>query len=55
MRSNCRANDGRVGVEIPFQFLLMVPYILTSVILVGLMGRSRPPAALAVPYEKEEA
>ena len=27
MRLNCRANDGRVGVEIPFQFLLMVPYI----------------------------
>ena len=44
-----------VGLDIPFQFLLIVPYVLTIVILVGLVGRSRPPAALAMPYEKEEA
>jgi simple sugar transport system permease protein len=42
-----------VGFQIPFQFLLMLPYVLTIIILVGLVGRARPPASLAVPYEKE--
>ena len=32
--------------HIPDQFLKMLPYILTMVVLAGLVGRSRPPAAL---------
>lgn len=32
--------------NIPDQFLKMLPYILTMVVLAGLVGRSRPPAAL---------
>jgi len=40
------------GVEIPSDFLLMLPYILTLVALTGFIGRSNPPAAAGVPYEK---
>jgi len=40
------------GVEIPSDFLLMLPYVLTLVALTGFIGRSNPPAAAGVPYEK---
>lgn len=40
------------GVNIPSDFLLMLPYILTLVALAGFIGRSIPPAASGVPYEK---
>ena len=39
-----------LGFGIPFQFLLMTPYILTILVLVFAVGRSEAPAALAVPY-----
>jgi simple sugar transport system permease protein len=40
------------GVNIPSDFLLMLPYILTLVALAGFIGRSTPPAAAGVPYQK---
>lgn len=42
-----------VGTQIPFQFLLMVPYILTILALAGFVGRNKGPAASGVPYIKE--
>ncbi|HLV36903.1 MAG TPA: ABC transporter permease [Spirillospora sp.] len=42
-----------LGVTLPPQFLQMTPYIVTIVVLAGLVGRSRAPAADGVPYEKE--
>jgi simple sugar transport system permease protein len=41
------------GEDIPVQFIQMVPYILTIVVLAGFIGHSRPPRALGVPYAKE--
>lgn len=41
-----------VGVNIPSEFLLMLPYLLTLIALAGFIGRSNPPAAVGVPYEK---
>ena len=41
------------GDDIPVQFIQMVPYILTIVVLAGFIGSSRPPKALGIPYQKE--
>ncbi|MFN2196206.1 MAG: ABC transporter permease [Anaerolineales bacterium] len=40
-------------LNIPHQFIGMLPYLLTIVVLAGFGGRARPPAAEGVPYEKE--
>jgi general nucleoside transport system permease protein len=41
------------GEDIPVQFIQMVPYVLTIVVLAGFIGHSRPPRALGRAYEKE--
>lgn len=41
------------GLNIPHQFIGMLPYLLTIIVLAGLGGRARPPAADGVPYTKE--
>jgi len=41
------------GDDIPVQFIQMVPYILTIIVLAGFIGSSRPPRALGIPYQKE--
>ena len=38
---------------IPAEVLLMLPYIITIVVLAGVVGRSRGPASSGTPYEKE--
>ncbi|MGB1250207.1 MAG: ABC transporter permease [Candidatus Promineifilaceae bacterium] len=40
-------------IAIPSQFLLMAPYIITMVVLAGVVGRSQMPAADGQPYSKE--
>jgi simple sugar transport system permease protein len=40
-------------IHIPHQFIGMLPYLLTIVVLAGFVGRSRPPAAVGTPYERE--
>lgn len=40
-------------INIPHQFIGMLPYLLTIVVLAGFVGRARPPAADGIPYEKE--
>ena len=42
------------GEDIPVQFIQMVPYVLTIVVLAGFIGSSRPPKALGIPYQKEQ-
>ena len=42
------------GEDIPVQFIQMVPYVLTIVVLAGFIGQSRPPRALGIPYQKEK-
>jgi len=41
------------GDNLPVQFIQMVPYVLTMIVLAGFIGHSRPPRALGRPYEKE--
>lgn len=38
---------------IPAELLLMLPYIITIIVLAGVVGRSKGPAASGVAYEKE--
>jgi len=42
------------GEDIPVQFIQMVPYVLTIIVLAGFIGSSKPPAALGIPYQKEK-
>lgn len=42
-----------LGVAVPPQFLQMVPYVITIVVLAGLVGKSVAPKADGVPYDKE--
>jgi ABC-type uncharacterized transport system permease subunit len=41
------------GEDIPVQFIQMVPYLLTVIVLAGFIGMARPPRGLGIPYEKE--
>ena len=42
------------GEDIPVQFIQMVPYVLTIVVLAGSIGSSRPPKGSGIPYQKEK-
>jgi len=42
------------GEDIPVQFIQMVPYVVTIIVLAGFIGSSRPPRALGIPYQKEK-
>jgi len=44
---------GILDTPIPSQFLSMAPYLLTIVVVAGVVGRSRPPAADGQPYIKD--
>ena len=39
--------------NIPYQFIGMLPYVLTIVVVAGAMGRSIAPAAVGRPYKKQ--
>ncbi len=45
-------NVSLFGWPVPVQFLQLLPYITTIVVLAGLIGRATPPAAIGQPYEK---
>jgi general nucleoside transport system permease protein len=38
------------GINIPFQIVGLLPYVLTIVVVAGAVGRATPPAADGVPY-----
>lgn len=42
------------GVLVPTQFIQMIPYVFTIVVLAGFIGRSIPPKALGMAYVKEQ-
>jgi general nucleoside transport system permease protein len=41
-----------LNIAVPSEFLLMLPYIVTIVVVAGLVGRVRAPAADGRPYQK---
>lgn len=42
-----------LNTGIPSEFLLMIPYIVTIIVVAGVVGKVRPPAADGQPYIKE--
>jgi general nucleoside transport system permease protein len=44
--------QGVFHVQVPLQFLGMLPYVLTIVVVAGAMGRAIAPAAVGRPYRK---
>jgi ABC-type uncharacterized transport system permease subunit len=41
------------GAGIPYQFLVMLPYICGMIAISGVVGRAHAPAAVGIPYRKE--
>jgi ABC-type uncharacterized transport system permease subunit len=39
--------------QVPVQFIQLVPYVLTVVVLAGFIGQSRAPRALGIPYQEK--
>jgi simple sugar transport system permease protein len=39
---------------IPTQFIQMLPYVLTIIVLAGFIGKATPPAADGIPFEKKK-
>jgi simple sugar transport system permease protein len=44
---------GILGTGIPSEFMLMLPYVATVIVVAGLVGRARAPAADGQPYVKQ--
>ena len=42
------------NLNIPYQFLIMLPYGIALVAMIGLAGKAAAPAALGIPYVKED-
>lgn len=42
------------GSAVPYQFIKMIPYVLTIAVLSGVVRRAAPPAADGLPYDREE-
>ena len=40
-----------LGLHVPKQFIHMLPYLLTILLILGVVGRSTPPAADGLPYD----
>jgi simple sugar transport system permease protein len=46
-------NLGDFMTAVPVQFYEALPYLITIIVLAGVVGRSIPPAAVGKPYERE--
>ena len=42
-----------IGFTVPVQFINMLPYLMTVVLLAGFIGKSIPPRASGIPYSKD--
>ena len=42
------------GVDAPTEFLAMIPYVATILVLIGVVGKAQAPKADGEPYEKDE-
>jgi simple sugar transport system permease protein len=52
LANNLRSTLSIIGVPIPSEFMLMVPYVATIIAVSGVVGRVRAPAADGIPYSR---
>lgn len=45
--------DSVFGVGIPYQIFGLLPYVLTILVLAGVVGRAVPPASVGIPYVRK--
>ena len=50
--NNLQGNLSIIGISIPSEFMLMVPYVATIIAVSGVVGRVRAPAADGIPYSR---
>ena len=50
--TSLQGNLSIIGVSIPSEFMLMVPYVATIIAVSGVVGRVRAPAADGIPYSR---
>ena len=50
--NNLQGNLSIIGVPIPSEFMLMVPYVATIIAVSCVVGRVRAPAADGIPYSR---
>ena len=50
--NNLQGNLSIIGISIPSEFMLMMPYIATIIAVSGVVGRVRAPAADGIPYSR---
>jgi simple sugar transport system permease protein len=50
--SSLQGNLSIIGVSIPSEFMLMIPYVATIIAVSGVVGRVRAPAADGIPYSR---
>lgn len=43
-----------LGVSVPYQFMMMIPYFFTLVVLIFSRGKRKPPQSLTLPYVRGE-
>lgn len=41
------------GIQIPVQFIQILPYVVTILVLAGFVGKSRAPKSLGIPFQRE--
>jgi ABC-type uncharacterized transport system permease subunit len=44
-----------INSAIPYQFLIMMPYVVTLIALISVVGKASWPAASGTPYKREES
>jgi simple sugar transport system permease protein len=50
--TSLQGNLSIIGVSIPSEFMLMIPYVATIIAVSGVVGRVRAPAADGIPYSR---
>lgn len=43
-----------MGINVPYQFFSMLPYVITMIVMMSVVGRTEAPKAIGKPFQKGE-